>query len=286
MLAAKVTDLAQLKYPILASPKIDGLRAIVKDGQLLSRTLKRIPNMELQERASDLPDGLDGELVLGIPTGPGVFNRTQSGLMSYDGDLTGLTYIVFDLWDKHEEPYHARNSILRNLRIPPWCMHLEQTFIENVTQLETYEQQVVDLGYEGVMLRTPNSLYKYGRSTFNESYLIKLKRFADSEAEVIGYEPLFENQNAKEYNEVGYSKRSSAQGGLVEVERLGALRVRQDIGGTVQEFGIGSGFTLAERVDLWRERDALIGKQVRYKYLPYGQKDKPRHPTFLGFRYD
>ena len=38
---AAPADLTELRYPILASPKLDGVRCIKSNGQALSRKLKR-----------------------------------------------------------------------------------------------------------------------------------------------------------------------------------------------------------------------------------------------------
>ena len=89
MLAATVdpNDLDALRFPLLASPKLDGVRALVSDdGQLVSRNLKPIPNANVQ-KAFGRPEfaGLDGELVCGDPTAPDAFRKTTSAAMSRDG---------------------------------------------------------------------------------------------------------------------------------------------------------------------------------------------------------
>ena len=40
MLAATVDSVEQLRYPLLGSPKLDGVRAIVIDGVVYSRNMK------------------------------------------------------------------------------------------------------------------------------------------------------------------------------------------------------------------------------------------------------
>jgi DNA ligase-1 len=47
-------------------------------------------------------------------------------------------------------------------------------------------------------------------------------------------------------------------------------------------FEIGSGFSAADRIRLWKDKP--IGRIVKYKSQPVGVKDKPRFPVFLGFR--
>jgi len=47
-------DISTLKYPLLASYKLDGIRCIFKDGQMYSRALKQFPNIKLRERFAEL----------------------------------------------------------------------------------------------------------------------------------------------------------------------------------------------------------------------------------------
>src|SRR3954463_13358332 len=67
MLAGKV-DLKKLRFPVLTSPKLDGVRCIIQGGVALARSLKPIPNVNVQKALKGLPDGIDGELIMGEPT--------------------------------------------------------------------------------------------------------------------------------------------------------------------------------------------------------------------------
>ena len=71
LLAVACEDITTLKYPVIASVKCDGIRAIVKDGVVYSRTMKPIPSEVVQQKFGKPEyDGLDGELVTGcIVTG-------------------------------------------------------------------------------------------------------------------------------------------------------------------------------------------------------------------------
>jgi len=73
MLAATVKSVGDLRFPLLASPKLDGIRAIVRNGQVLGRSLKPLPNKLIQRMLGreDL-EGLDGELIVGNPQDSGV----------------------------------------------------------------------------------------------------------------------------------------------------------------------------------------------------------------------
>ena len=68
MLAAK-TDGKGLSYPLLASPKLDEVRALIINGVVMSRSFKPIPNAHVQELFGRPEyNGLDGELIVGSPT--------------------------------------------------------------------------------------------------------------------------------------------------------------------------------------------------------------------------
>lgn len=273
---ACAANLKALKFPVLASPKLDGVRALVRDGVVLSRSLKPIPNrhVQLMFGRPEL-EGLDGELILGDPTHPEAYRRTVSAIMSIEGD-PDVDFHVFDRWDR-DYPYNEV-TLSYGLTIPV-C----STPIHNMEELEEYEVALLDKGYEGVMLRDPQSPYKFGRSTAKEGYLLKLKRFADSEAEIIGFEELLHNHNEATLNETGHHERSTKQDGLLPADTLGALIVRDIHSGV--EFKIGTGFTAAERKKFWDLRAPLRGALVKYGYFPTGSKVKPRFPSFQGFRH-
>lgn len=268
-------DLSKLKFPVLASPKLDGVRAIIRDGVVLSRSLKPIPNRHVQIMLGRPElEGLDGELILGDPTHPEAYRRTVSAIMSIEGE-PDVTFYVFDRLDR-DYPY-TEVDLSSVLTLPVWSL-----LLHNMEELEEYEVAILDKGYEGVMLRDPQSPYKFGRSTVKEGYLLKLKRFADSEAEITGFEELMHNHNEATLNETGYTERSTKQDGLLPAGVLGALVVRDIHSGA--EFKIGTGFTAAERQKFWNLRASLRGLLVKYQYFPTGSKEKPRFPSFQGFR--
>jgi len=134
------------------------------------------------------------------------------------------------------------------------------------------------------MLRHQNGPYKHGRSTEREGWLLKLKRFDDSEAVILSAYELMHNANEATQNELGYTERSSHKAGMVGKGVLGGLSVRDVYSGV--EFDIGTGFDQATREALWKQRDQLPEQVIKYKFFASGVKDKPRFPVFLGFRSD
>lgn len=286
MLSATVEDINDLKFPLYGSPKLDGVRALVIDGKLMSRNLKPIPNLHIQR---SLPlvrmNGWDGELIVGKPEHKDCFRTTTSGVMSEDGEPK-FTYYIFDNIIP-SLPFNARlKGMIANIKnlYDPRIKLVPQFKIEDAFALHQYEEVMLERGFEGVMLRAINGGYKYGRSTVREGHLMKLKKFADSEAKIIGFEERMHNTNEKTIDELGRAKRSSHKANKHGTDTLGALRVRDVSSGV--EFDVGTGFDDSLRAEIWNNRKLYLKKTIKYKYFPTGSKDKPRFPVFIGFRKD
>lgn len=275
LLAGTVRDPSKLRFPLLASYKLDGVRALIHNGQVVSRNMIPIPNFWVQRLFGDLPEGLDGELIVGSPTSPDCFRKTTSGVMAQGGEPL-VTFYVFD-----QIGPGAFQDRLDNIRFPhhPYVRILPHMEIGDLDELNAFEAGAVQKGYEGMMLRDPKGVYKYGRSTESEQILLKMKRFEDAEAEIVGFEELMSNTNAPIGKGIS-NRRHTNKEGMVGKNVLGAFIVRCN----GQEFKIGSGFTETLREEYWRNRGHLLGKMVKFKFQK--SDGKPRFPIFLGIRYD
>jgi DNA ligase-1 len=276
-----------IRYPVLVQPKLDGIRAVHLDGCLWSRNERKIPNQFIQFICSQYRlDFFDGELMVGDPTAEDAYRRTDSGVMSQHGE-PDFTYMVFDLltdgtYDERRRTLSNRIKTLDSSRFKL----VEQTWVENEDTLLRVEGGYVEKGYEGVILRDPEGTYKAGRSTSREGKLIKLKRFEDAEACVVGFEELYSNQNPKTVGAHGLTERTNHAANMVPMDTLGALKVRDVKSGA--EFRIGSfkGLTLEDRRAIWQYQDLYLGKILTYKYQKVGGYDLPRFPIFKGWRSD
>lgn len=290
MLASPV-DMAKVRWPMYASVKLDGIRATVVNGQLLSRSLKKIPSRDIYNALSkEAFNGLDGELIVGPMTSETCYRDTVSGVMAENKEGVDWAYWVFDDHSHPTATFNFRHTgLLEGIDgMGTRIRALPQMLVHNEEELNEFEAKALADGHEGVILRHPESPYKYGRSTANEGYLLKVKRFEDGEAMVLEVIEEMHNGNEAETNELGRTKRSSHQENKTGKGRMGALLVR-DIKTNV-EFQIGTGFNDVDRDWWWglhKERVRTGGwhlKVVKYKHFPIGVKDKPRHPVFLGLR--
>ena len=290
MLASGIKDYDKITYPKYVSAKLDGIRCIINNGVVYSRSGKPIRSKIVQQLfgRQDL-NMLDGELIYGSPTADNVFNLTTSFVMSEDipdgMKASKIKLYVFD-YVEDKQPFSQRNLVAGHLvEAAKWhnvpVNLVVQTCINSYEEMLTFEQQFLAQGYEGAMLRSIDGLYKHGRATEKSQDLLKVKRFLDAEATVIGFEEEMFNGNEATTNELGRSERSSHKENLVGKGSLGALVCLTK--GNV-EFRVGTGFDAAMRKSLWYDKENLIGKIVKYKYFPVGQLIAPRLPVFLGWR--
>lgn len=294
---------------LLMQPKIDGMRVLMHD-KPMSRSWKPHRNKYLEaclREHAGLLRGMDGEIVPGLEYGPSSFRQAMSGIRAEEGSPE-FTFFVFDLFTPEwsERSYLARMAKLESLFIPgedsiielnsnptgnsPYytcVLRLTPTRrVSTLDEIYSYEQELLAEGHEGGILRTPNSPYKYNRATNREGYLMKLKRFEDAEAIVVGYEPWYENQNEATLDPRGYTARSSHQENLKPLPRLGALLCRLRDNPSVEfKVGVFLGVDHSERDRLWENRESLIGRMFTFKHQGFGGGyDKPRTPVFLNWR--
>ena len=277
-------SLDKIRLPVFISTKLDGLRAVVIDSVVYSRSLKPIRNKYVQKLFGKPEyNGMDGELVVGDVYAKDVFQKTTSGVMSAEGE-PDVKFYVFDICNRPEETFTARRFILhnklKNLPSDSKVVMLQQHYVETLYDLQQYLEDERIKGGEGLICRSPSGIYKYGRSTPKEQLSIKLKFFEVGEFEVIGFEERMHNTNEVTTNELGYKERSSCKENLIPMNTLGSLVLKY--GDT--EFRCGTGFSDAQRKEIWENKESYLGKLASIRYMSVGQIMLPRIPSFHGFR--
>lgn len=275
-------DLTKLKYPVIALVKYDGVRLLNIDGQAVGRSLKPFRNPEIQ-RLFGGPEfaGLDGELLcsdLGS-LDPAQCRSTSSRTSAANGG-PGLVWRLFDDLTNPNEPFMARlQSARKRFTLGPARLHMaDHRVIENEAELLAYEREVLDVGAEGLILRSLDGKHKNGRATVKEGAYLRLKRFSDAEGRCVAVHEAMENRNEAVTNALGHTERSSHKSNMVGKAMVGAIELD---GGIM----VGPGaMTHEDRVTYWANPHEIVGKLVKYKHFAYGEKDKPRMPTFLSIR--
>lgn len=272
----------KLRYPVLATLKKDGIRALRLDGSLLSRTRKPIPNRSIRERSLVMPGGFDMEL-----WNPDLrYDEIESIVMSREHPRSDeIQFHVLD-WFSLVYDYEYRTRYIQSMpqewnehgvrfEIPVRCNVAEELF--------SHFQWSENMEGEGICFRLPNSPYKQGRSTLKEQYLVKLSRYHYSEATIVGFVEQMENGNSQTTNALGLSERSSHGENMIGKNTLGALLCQLPSSETIT-IGTGVGLTNALRREIWHNQNKYLGLTIKFKHKDHGQKILPRSPVFVGFR--
>lgn len=190
------SDGHRIEFPCIIQPKLDGVRCLVKDGCVLkSKGNKEHPNIpHLMPEIKDLYDRikadygevlLDGELYIHGETLQDIGSAVKK-----PNELTErLTFQVFDayFYDHPDMGFQDRLTILEKFLFDECYMHYYE-YVECVGWLFFNNQEGYDIdyhhdncagvGYEGIMLRNINSVYRLNTRSAD---LQKYKKMQDSE---------------------------------------------------------------------------------------------------------
>lgn len=234
----------------LVSEKYDGVRAYWDGQRLWTRTGHPVrPPAWFTAALPPIP--LDGELWLGR----GRFEETAATLRREtprEEDWRQMRYQIFEL-PGVPGAFNERAERIRQIVVEanhPWLVAVEQFRLPDEKTLQRRLHEIIKAGGEGLMLHRADAPYATGRS----DVLLKLKRWYDAEAVIIGH--------------LSGKGRHAGQ--------LGALRVRTPDG---REFSLGSGFS-----DAQRRNPPPLGATVTYRYRELTAKGMPRFASFWRVR--
>lgn len=299
-----------LTYPLILQPKYDGIRCFLANGRTYTNPLKHIPNNHIRNHLSQFTSGpwvgcmWDGEILLRNTKD---YNEVQSAVMTRLGE-PDFKYVIFDCdmagsggandkqgdWFRgggYEQRIHwaaqQRFSVEARLVSTPWRM------VKKVEDVLYYEKLLLEQGYEGIILRSPDGHYKQGRSTLNEQICLKFKRTEDAEARIIKLNEALHNRNEATTDARGLTKRSSHQHNKVGAGRLGSFTV-EGINGRYKGkiFDVAPGCLTHEDCErIWSRHPMYYeaGEEIiTYKYdKTRGKEDGlPANARFKCFRKD
>jgi DNA ligase-1 len=266
MLAGKYDPKKHTKFPYWSQPKFDGVRCIVTKDGMQSRNGKPIlsaPHISeaLEPFFKRFPDVvLDGELYnhelkndfekiisLARKTKPTAEDLKESAEM--------IQYHVYDVVD-HSMTFSERNTMLHSV-YGIWSKTIQPVATNKVKDAEQIQIMLNDylmMGYEGQMLRDPDSYYEGKRS----KGLLKHKEFEDAEFRIVS---IVEGKG----NWAGYAKS-------IEIEL-------ED--GTTQFSGVRGSFDTLKDV-LYNAND-YIGTEVTVRYQNRSADNKLRFPVVVAF---
>jgi DNA ligase-1 len=291
-------DESKLVFPLLAQPKIDGVRGINLTGTLTGRSLKQFGNRYTTSFFSHSAFiGLDGELAAGHECDPALCRMTTSALGTHEGEPFVLWWL-FDYVtaetsrlpyvDRYERLHARVHELLTSDRSPCRARAgrlrvVKSVLVHDLDALNSIDAHWLDEGYEGTIIRNPNTGYKYGRSTVREGGLLRIKRFVEEEAVVNSITEGQSNGNEAKVNALGHTERSTHQANMVPNGMVGSLECTDVKTGKPITVAAGT-MPHDDRIRYFKNPGLLLGQVIKYKTFPKGVKDKPRFPTFQSIR--
>ncbi len=302
-LLAENYDESKLVFPLGAQAKIDGVRGLTTEGHLTGRSLKRHKNKYTTAFYSTKEyEHLDGELAAQDECHPDLCRITSSALSTIKGEPFTMWH-VFDCLRKEviAAPYIERHKYLTQYvhyeQTQGRCMHAKvvpMTICEDLAQLLRLDEEWLELGYEGTIIRGLNAAHKEGRSTVNQGQLLRIKRFIEAEAVVLAIEEGNVNENVAQTNELGRTFRTSHQENKVPNGMVGNLQcvVLADVmwdgemvllKGQIITVSPGN-MDHKMRKHYFDNQGEIVNKAITFKFFPKGIKTQPRFPTFKSLR--
>ena len=255
--------LAKWEPPYICQPKYDGIRcrAVPLDNGsyiLLSseeNVIHSVPHINEALNKSGLTIELDGELYCHGMSFEQIISITSRTVNIHD-DHKEIKFHCFDVIKELDQLLRLKMVIelgkvcVEHLEISPFW------FANNLEDVMKIFDHIINLNYEGIIVRHHANVYERKRSTLIMKF--KPKRYDD-------------------YTILGFKEEVTNEG--TPKGQLGALVCDSGDGNT---FSVGSGFKEDQRIDLWNKRDQLQGKQVRvgYQHTTSG-RGVPRFPVFM-----
>lgn len=285
----------QIKFPVMGSLKLEGVRGIFTPFGLKTRPMKEFGNKLLGEKFSIVSDFakktgcfVEGEFYIhGMP-----FNEISSICRrSNHSGVCNITFQIFDIYDPDDPNLHFVSRYERAVR--EFGMMASKDIIVIYQSMQNTVEEVVNSystaiahGYEGWVLKDPFSPYKLGRSTLKEGFFLRMKEQNTWDGVVIDIVERMENLCESEENELGYlSKRQDkdmkAPTGMAAV----AIVKCDDFPGKDIRVTLSKGLSDWDRHEIWSNKEDYIGKHIRWVGIPV-KGMLPRSPRFDAWRAD
>jgi DNA ligase-1 len=259
MLAKTFDHGKHLHYPLYIQPKIDGLRCLAHPHGLFSRT--GCPFLGLDAIQHDIKRYFLGQQGVVVVDGE-LYSEEMpfeelSGYCRRQKEVPSGKKVVFHVFDvihqRDDMPFEDRIRLFPKETEHIRCVPTRQ--IETPEQIETNLKEFVGEGYEGIILRNKDGVYRKGHRSWD---LQKYKLFQEEEFEITGHT----EGTGREKGMVIWQCQT-AQGKTFHVRPEGGHDTRRH---------------------LWNNADDYRGKKLTVVFQEYTKDRIPRFPVAKALR--
>lgn len=265
---AKSVNLNKLKYPVITSPKLDGMRCMGQanidtiTSNLVSRKGKKIETVNhitiplvRSDNEIVFDAWLDGELYSHGED----FQTNMRLIKKYrENETERIKYHVYDIYIPNTDyTYTQRHKILTDA-----CKYANDTvevvpykIANNEDELKAIHTEYLNQGYEGTMIRIDDCNYELDKRSDS---LLKYKDFIDNTYQIVEIIP---------------NEKTPTQGTVVCKLNNGT-------------FKCGMKMSHKDREELLTNKDKYIGSTAEVRYFETSQDGVPRFPVCVGIRLD
>jgi DNA ligase-1 len=301
-------DYRGISFPILAQIKVDGFRFVyIPDKGYFGRSGKLIPNVNLLKHINISEDirfkgeqvVLDGEAYSHERN----FNSLSSILNSENKPIPeDVKFVVFSavplsewLAQEGKTTYREQYEFICKYDWEGTCKNVvpigNTKIVNSLEEIGEFYKDVIDKGFEGVVVKNPDAVYHWKRVTVNSGIMQKIKPEETADAVITGY---FEGEGEIAGKlggficelEDGTEVRAGSGFSLKERQEYFDGRELKEVlnsdGNHVCWEPIGDDLTKEEIQDHFESNH--LGKWIRMKYMCKTPDGTLRHPRFDSFR--
>ena len=268
-------------WPVVVQPKLDGERSRgvyngpFEDWDLISSELNlfnSVPHINdaLRVQLSHKIEP-DGELYLhglSFEDIHSIVSRTTN----FHPDYETMQYHIFDLIT--DDLQHQRLVQLKGLNLKLPLVMVSCYLAWSFEEIMKYYHEILDQGYEGIVIRDIDNYYKRSRS----QQIMKFKPKKQDYYKIKGFSIEVDIHGEVKEGRLGRLICAGPEGADLPVLGLYPAHTKPPEG----YFGVGSGFSADQRIKYWEIREAILNMicDVKYQHITPG-KGVPRFPVFV-----
>jgi len=286
---ANYVEIPSGKY--LYSTKMDGVRTVITDHSIESRSKTTFPNDNLTKEFKHLKEYckennviLDGEFYSHEVNFSDIITicMTKGNKIEIPSSLKFHCFDCIPINDL-EMPFNERIKLIPTNLPKLEIVEQKEVLIPQESDILSQEfRKMLDLSFEGLIIRGATSKYKFGRTTPTCGTGYKFKEYVTYDAKILDVIQATVVKDGVETttNQLGKSVTSKKKDDRETIEQASGFYCELD----GKKFTVTLGLSDEFSTKIWQEKEKYIGEYCEFKAMET-TKDLPRNPGYLRMRW-